>query len=443
MNVVRENIDGQTALLKVSVAEADYNPAVEKALKEYKRKANIPGFRPGMVPMGVVNKMYRKGAIAEEAYRIASKACSDYIDAEKIEFVGDLLPSEQQQALDFENNTEHEFIFEFGIAPKVEMELSASDEVTLNKIEISEDMRAGFTTNYLRKFGKLVDVETVEKDEALNVTLDSEAMQIEEAYVGLISMSDEERAPFIGMKVGDTMDVNVNELYKTASQRASILSVKEEELDTIDPNFKLTLTKIRKFAEPELNDEFFKMAFPEGEITDEAGFKAMIDAQISVELDRESNYMFNINMRKYLQEKANLTLPEAFLKRWLHAINEGRFSMEEIERDFGAFVDMMKWNLVQKHYVKEFDITVSKEDALEEAKNLAMMQFAQYGMGQVADDMLENYANSMLENREEAKKIYERLYEYKVLEALKPQITIKEATVSAEEFGKLAEALNN
>ncbi len=441
MNVIRENIDSQTGLLKVVVSEQDYQEPVDKALKQYKRKANIPGFRPGMVPMGVINKMYRKGAIAEEAYRIASRACSEYIDEQKIDFVGDLLPSDTQGDFDFENNTEHEFIFEFGIAPEVTMTLSKEDKVTLNKIEIADEMRTNFKSNYLRKFGKLVDVESVEKDEALNVTLDNEDMQIEEAYVGLISMNDEQRAPFIGKKVGDEMDVDVNELYPTASQRAAILQLKEEELEGINPKMKLTITKIRKFAEPELDEEFFKMAFPEGDITDEAGFNAMIEGQISTELDRESNYMLNLDMRKYLMAKSDLTLPETFLKKWLHAINEGRFSMEEIDRDFGAFVDMMKWNIIQKHYVKQFEITVTKEDALEEAKSLAMMQFAQYGMGQVADDMLENYANSMLENKEEAKKIFEKLYEYKVIEALKPQMSIEETTVSAERFGELAQAL--
>lgn len=441
MNVVRENIDNQTALLKVTVAESDYAQAVEKLLRDYKRKANVPGFRPGMVPMGVINKMYKKGAIAEEAYRMASKACSEYIDAEKIDFIGDLLPSDQQKPLDFDNSTEHEFVFEFGIAPKVNLDLSTKDKVVRNVIKVNAEMRDGYRTNYMRRFGKLVDVDTVTKDEAINVTLDNEAMQIEEAYVGLISMSDDERKPFIGMKVGDTMDVDVNELYKTPSQRASILQVKENELDEIDPKFKLTVTKIRKFAEPELNEEFFKMAFPEGNITDAKSFDAYIDEQVSGELARETDYMFNVDMRNFLINKANLTLPEEFLKRWLHAINEGRFSMEEIERDFAAFVEMMKWNLIQKHYVTTLDLKVTQEEAVEEAKALAMMQFAQYGMNSVGDEMLTNYAQSMLQNKEEAKKIFEKLYERKVIDALVPMIKVETKNVSVEEFGKLADAL--
>lgn len=439
MNIVREDKKNGTSLLKVIVAEADYNEAVEKALREYKRKANIPGFRPGMVPMGIVNKMYRKGVVAEEAYRTASKACFDYVEKENINYVGDMLPSDEQQPLDFENNTEYEFIFEMGLAPEVKIDLSKKDKVNKYTITIDEKMRDGYRTNFVRRFGKLEDVEVVSKDEALNVTLDQEEMQIEEAYVGLIGMSDQERKPFIGMKVGDTMDVDVNTLYKTPAQRASILSVKEEELAEINPKFKLTITKIRQFVEPTLDETFFKMAFPEGNVTSVEEFNAHIDSQISRDLVHETNQMFTIDMRNFLMGKTAMEMPAEFLKKWLFTINEGKFSMEEIEKDFDKFLDMMKWNIIQKQYIKEQNIEVSPEEALTEAKALAMMQFAQYGMNQVADDMLENYAKSILANKEENHKIYEKLFERTVIDAVAPQITVNDKAISAEEFGKLVE----
>ena len=439
MNIVRENLDDQTALLKVTVGEADYNEAVDKTLRQYKKKANIPGFRPGMVPMGIINKMYRRGAVAEEAYKMASNACFDYLEKEKIDYIGDLLPSDRQQPLDFENNTEHEFVFEFGVSPEVKIELGAKDKLTRYTIEVSKEMRDGYRKSFLGKFGRLVDVETVEGEEALTVTLDSEAMKVEEAYVGLVSMSEEERKPFLGKKVGDQMDVNINELYKNPAQRAAILHVKEDELAGIAPEFKLIITKIRKFAEPELNEEFFKMAFPQGDVKNEQELDAWFDAQISKDLARESDYLFLLEMREMLMKKANLTLPEAFLKRWLFTINEGKFTMEDIEKDFAGFVEMMKWNIIQKHYIRTLELNVTKEEALEEAKSLTRMQFAQYGMGTVADDMLTNYANSILENKEESRKIYEKLYERKVVDALTPMIKVSEKSVSVDEFGKLAE----
>ena len=442
MNIVRENREDLTSLLKVTISEVDYNEAVEKALREYKRKANVPGFRPGMVPMGVVSKMYKKGAVAEEAYRAASKACFEYIESEGITFIGDVIPSSEQVALDFDNNTEHEFIFEFAASPEVKIKFSNKDIVTKNIIEINEEMATSYRDNYLRKFGKLVDVPAVELDEALTVTLDNTEINVTDAYVGLISMSEEDRKPFIGKKIGDEMEVNVNELYKTTEQRASILQVKAEELEGINPNFKLTITNIRKFANPELNEEFFKMAFPEGNITDENGLEEYIKGQIGTELGRETEQLFSIDVKKLIIEKAALVMPEAFLKKWLFTINEGKFTMEEIEKDFTPFLNMMRWNLIQKHYVKEMNIEVTKDDVLEEAKALTLMQFAQYGMASLEDAMLTQYAEQVLSNKEEANKIYEKLYERKVIDAVIPMLKTEEKTVSVEDFGKIVDELN-
>ncbi len=441
MNIVKEQREQNTLLIKVTVGESDYGEAVEKALRDYKRKANVPGFRPGMVPMGIIRKMYGKGMVAEQSYRTASNAVFEYLQQEKIDYVGDVIPSEEQGAFDFENNTEFEFMFEAGAAPAVELELSQKDELTYSSIRIDKKMHDDYRSNYLRRYGRLVDVENVESDEALTVTLDNGDMQVQDAYVGLISMSEEERKPFLGKKVGDKMQVNVNELYKSASQRAAILQVKENELEGINPEFEMEITKIRKFADPELNEEFFKMAFPAGEVTDEKGLDAFLDGQIAAELRRESDYLFTLQLRNYLLEKADLQMPAEFLKRWLYVINEGKFSKEDIEKDFDAFLKMFTWNYLQKHFIQEEKISVSAEEALEEAKALAQAQFAQYGMPAAPADMLENYGKQILSDKEQSQKIYEKLYEVKVVEAVKGKIKIAEKAVSSEDFAKLAKEI--
>ncbi|MFR9619835.1 MAG: trigger factor [Rikenellaceae bacterium] len=441
MNIVREQREQGVSLIKVVVGEADYATAVDKVLRDYKRKANVPGFRPGMVPMGIVKKMYGKGVLAEQAYQSASKGVFDYLKEQGIDYVGDVIPSEEQGDFDFDNNTEFEFVFEIGEAPVYDLALSTADSVDYNVIAIEESMHNDYRSNYLRKFGRLADAESVTSDEALTVTLDNGDMQIEDAYVGLISMSEEERAPFIGKVKGDKMTVNVNELYKTASQRASILSVKEEELESINPEFELEITNIRKFADPELNEEFFKMAFPEGDVTSEAQLDEYVDAQIAVELARESDNLFAAQLSKYVREKANLQMPEPFLKRWLVAINEGRFSMEEIERDFAGFIEMFSWNYIQKKTIETEEITVTQEEAVAEAKALAQMQLAQYGMGMAPEDMLANYAQQMLSDKQQGQKVYERLFEGKVIASMKSKITVNEKKISLEEFGKAVEAL--
>jgi len=363
------------------------------------------------------------------------------LQKEKIDYIGDVIPAEEQGDFDFDNNTTHEFVFEYGVAPKYDVALTAKDKITYHKIKIDKKMHASFLDNYLRRYGSLKDVDKVKKDEALNVTLDNGDLRIEEAYVGLISMSDEERKPFIGKKVGYKTEVNINELYKTPSQRAAILQVKEDELEGINPNFSLEITKIRQFANPELNEEFFKMAFPEGNVTNEEQLNAFIDTQIEAELKRESDYMFTFAVRDFLVQKANLAMPVEFLKRWLYTINEGKFTMEDIEKDFDAFLKMFTWNYIQRRVIEAEKISVSADEAKAEAKNLAAAQFAQYGMPNAPEDMLENFAKNILDNKEQNQKVYEKLYEQKVVESVRSKVKVTEKGVTAEEFAELAKAL--
>ena len=439
MNITREQREVGTSILKVVVNEQDYAEAVDKMLREYKRKVNIPGFRPGMVPMGVVRKMYGKGAVAEQAYKIASNSVFEYLQKEGIDYVGDVIPSEEQGDFDFDNNTEHEFMFEIGEAPKIEVELSKEDKLTYNKIKVDKTIIESYKDNYLRRYGRLVEVEAVAKDEALTVVLDNGDIQVDDAYVGLISMSDEERAPFIGKKVGDKMEVDVNELYKSASQRASILKVKEEELESINPKFTLEVKQIRQFANPELNEEFFKMAFPAGNVTSEEELDKFLEAEIETEMTRESDYLFTIRVRNFLMEKLALQMPAEFLKRWLYVINEGKFSKEDIEKDFDAFLKMFTWNYIQKHFIQTYELKVSQEELEAEAKEFAKAQFAQYGMPSAPEEMIANFAKQILENKEQGQKLYEKLYELKVVEYVKSKIKVSNKSVTSEEFAKLAQ----
>ena len=442
MNIVKEMREGQTALIKVNVTEADYAAEVDKKLKEYRRKANVPGFRPGMVPMGMINKMYRKGVIAETAYKAASDACFDYIEKEKIDYIGDVLPSDEQGELDFDNNTGFEFVFEVGLAPEINIEFTEKDKVTRYKIKIDDKMREGYRANFMRRYGRLVDVEKVENDEAITGVLDNGEITVEDAYIGLISMSDEERKPYAGKKVGDEFMVNVEELYKTPSQRSSVLGVKENELKNIAPEFKFTVKQIRKFAEPELDAEFFNTAFPDGSVKDEKGLEKNLDERIAAELKTETDYVFNVELRNFLLEKANMTLPDEFLKRWLVTINEGKFTMDEVERDFDSFAKMMKWNLVQKYFADKLDVKVEQDDVMAEAKSFAAAQFAQYGMANVDDETLSGYAQSMLGNKEQANRIIEKVYETKVIDAVTPLVKVSNKSVTADELGKIFEKMN-
>lgn len=425
-------------LIRAEVAGADYAPEVDKRLREYRRTVNMPGFRPGMVPKGIIDRMYRKGTVAEQSYRIASEGVFKYLEDNKIDFMGDVMPSDEQGQLDFDGESEYEFVFEIGIAPKVEYVPGEGDKLTYHRIKVSNEMRESYRSNFLNRFGRLEDVDEVTSDEAVEATLDNGALRVEEAYIGLVSLDEEGRKPFIGKRVGDTMAVDVNGIYKSPAQAASILGVGEDELASIDPKFTATITKIRRFAMPDIDAEFLGTAFPDGSVADEAGFEKYIDEKVQADLDRESDYLFAAHLRDHLIEKAALELPDEFLKRWLHAANEGKFTAEEIENDFAGFARLMAWNLIQKHFIKKFGLEVTQEDMLGEAKSIARMQFAQYGMASVPDDTLEGYAKSILSNRDEAQKIYDRVREEKVIGAIKPLIKTVVKNVTVEEFQKAA-----
>ena len=437
MEITRVQKEQGVSLLKVVVGEADYKEAVEKMLHDYKRKANIPGFRPGMVPMGIVRKMYGKGVVAEQSYRTASNAVFEYLQKEQIDYIGDVIPAEEQGAFDFDNNTEFEFMFEIGEAPKYDVTLSTKDKLVYHKIKISKEMHKNFLDNFLRRFGKLVEVDKVKKDEALTVTLDNGDLRVEDAYVGLISMTDEERKPWIGKKVGYKTTININEMYSSPAQRAAMLHVKEEELASIKPEFELEITMIRQFANPEINEEFFKTAFPEGNITDKEGLDAFIDAQIEGEMVRECDYMFAATVRNFMLEKAALAMPTEFLKRWLYTINEGKFTMEDIEKDWAYFIVDYKWQLVRSYLMQKYNVQIEEADLLASAKGFAAYQFAMYGMNNVPEEQLEAFAKNILSQEEQGRRILDQVENEKTFAAVREVVSLKKKKISVEKFREL------
>ncbi len=436
MQVVKENIGNLNEIIKITVSASDYSEVVEKSLKDYKKKANIPGFRPGMVPMSMIKKMYLKGVTADETYKMASQECYKYLTDNKIEVLGDPLPAETQPELNFEAQGDLEFHFEIGVSPEINFDLE-NTKITKYSIKLEDDMLDSYKKNYLQRFGQLVEVPEVTADEAITCTLKQGETEIKDAYVGLISMSEEERAPFIGKKVGDVMEVNVNDLYKTPSQRAAILKLKEEELETINPEFTLTVDMIRKFEIPALTEEIIAQAFPNGDIKTVEEFEKFAKEEVEKSLENESKYKLALDIRKKLIEDAKIELPDTFLKKWIFAMNEGKYSNEEIEKEYPQFTEMMSWDIIKRKFVVENDMKVEHDDLIAEAKQMAKMQFIQYGMPTVEDSLLTNYANQIVNNKEEARKLYDAIYERMVVEFVEGKIKTSKKSISVKEFGEM------
>lgn len=438
MSVVKENLENQVELLKVVITPEEYNPIIEKQLKGYAKKANIPGFRVGHVPMSIIKKMYYKGALAEESYRMASEQVLKYIQENNIETIAEPMPSETQPSLDFENPTTLEFHFKMAVAPEINISIA---DTTLDKVSISsdDDMKKDYRENYMRRYAQMKNVEQVTKDEAVMADFEQEGTVIEGVYIGLVSMEEADSKPFIGKKVGDTMTVSISKLFPDETRRAGALKMSVEEVQKLNDTFNITIKEIKGLGYPELNEEFFKMAFPQGDVTNEADFDKMLAENLEKELEREAKFYFMTTTREKLMELAGITLPEAFLREWITAVNHEKFTQEQIDKDFPQYLEMVRWGLIQKKFVKEADIKVTKEEIIDEAKNTARMQFAQYGLPNVEESMVERFAQQMLSNETELRKINEALYETKVMDWFEATAKIKSKKVTVDQFKKLIE----
>lgn len=442
MNIAKENVDALNAVLKINIEPSDYEENLAKALANFRKNAKIDGFRPGKVPAGIINKMYRKPALVEEINKLVSEAISGYLKDSDTKVLGEPLSSESQTLIDWDNDTAFEFAFDLGLAPAVDIKLSKRDKVNYYTIAIDEEIRSSYITNYQRRFGKLTDVDTVEgKEDFLRGNLSqARGISIENAAFSLRQISNEEfKSQIAGKAKGDTFEFDVNEIFENETDRAALLNIKKEELANINPAFSFTITEIKNFENAEVNQELFDKAFGEGNVTSYDEFILKVDEEIRANLAKESDYKLHVDIRTKLIEKADLQLPEAFLKRWIYFINDGKFSQEDIEKDFASYADDIKWQIIREFFINNNKIEVSEEELIAAASEYASYQFAQYGMRNLPEEYITKYATDILQNKEERRRIVEKKFEDKVIENVKESIKVEDKEVSLKDFDKLFE----
>jgi len=454
MNIVKEQIDVLNALVKVRISKEDYEPNVQKTLADYKKKARIDGFRPGKVPSGLIQKMYGKQAMLEEVNKLLSESVTKFLSDQKIHILGDPLPSEKEQAIiDWENQTEFEFAFDLGLAPEFELNLSKKDKLNFYDITPAAKVTETYLDSYLRRYGSFATCDVVEDgNESLtgnfvelneDGTVKDSVIVTDNSVIYLEFMKDEKlKKEVIGLKIGDTLTFNLRKAYPNDVELASILHMKKEEVASIDSDFLLTINSISRFQKAILNQELFDKVFGEGEIKSEEEFKEKIQVEIKHNLQRESEYKFRMDVKEALLLKADFKLPEAFLKRWIFSINEGKFTLDQIDADFPKFMSDLRWQLMQNKAIKEHDLKISDEELIEFAKYITRMQFEQYGLHNVPDENIDNYAKESLKRPEEKKRMMEKLYEDKVIDYVKTLITVEDKVISSEDFDKLMEDNN-
>ncbi len=450
MKISRENIDEMNGLIRVSIEKADYEASVEGALKDYRRKVNMPGFRPGMVPAGLVKKMYGKAAMAEEINKILSDSLSKFIVEEKLDILGEPLPNEEQQkSIDFENDTDFEFLFDIGYSPEVKLTLDKRTKIPYYKIKVSEDLIDQQVEAYAMRFGANEPAEVIEEKETVRgdiSQLDADGnvkengLKAEMALISIDIIKDEEiKKNFIGKKVGDIIVFDIRKAYPNNTELAYLLNIDKKDAENVEGDFKIEVKEIHKFVPAIVNEELFKKVYgEETEIKDEAAFRSKVSEEIALAYESSSDYKFGFDAREVIMGKVKADFPEDFLKRWLIATNK-ELKQEELDAEFPHFLVDLKWQIIKEKIVKENEIKVEEEEVIALAREVAAAQFRQYGMFDIPVQHLDGFAKQMLEKKEDRNRLYNKKLDDKVMEVVKSKTAQEEKEVTKEEFEKLFE----
>ncbi|MDR2449696.1 MAG: hypothetical protein LBD52_07035 [Prevotellaceae bacterium] len=441
MKISQHNIDDLNATITLNIEKADYEPRLKKSLNEHRRKADIKGFRPGMAPMSLVEKMYGKSALLDEVQNIISENLDRYVEENKLHLLGEPLPNEdERQQIDWDAPGDMEFKFDIGIAPNIDIKFTDKDKIPYYKITITEGDRNKYTESVLQQHGKLVDADTAGEDDFIKATLTQGEYAIEDGYISLKTIQDEKlKKPFLNKKAGDELDVDVKKTFTNETDLAALLKVKKEELAKFEPVFHIKITEVKRFAPAELNQDLYDRIFGKDEVKSQEEFNGKVDAHLTNEYAQESEYRFTVDAREKALEKAKLKLPESFLKRWLLYVNEGKFTAEQVDRDFNFFADDLCWQMICGYLTKTQELKVTEEDMYAHALKMARYQFSMYGIHNVPDDRLEHYAKTVLTNEKEVKRIYEKATEEKVIAHIRSAVTLDEKEITSEKLKKLYE----
>ena len=451
MNVSLQNIDKVSALLTVKLEKADYQERVDKALKHLRQKAQMPGFSPGMVPMGLVKKMYGKSVLAEEVNKLLSETVYKYIQDNKVNILGEPLPNEEKQpAIDFDTMEEFEFLFDIALAPEFKVEVSKDDKVDYYDIEVTDEMVNNQVKAYTQRNGKYEQVETYAENDLLKgllAELDEEGntkeggIQVEGAVMMPAYMkNDEQKAIFANAKVNDVLVFNPHTAWDgNPAELASLLKIDKEAAAEMKSNFSYQVEEITRFVEGELNQDIFDQVFGEGNVKTEEEFRAKVKEVIANQFVADSDYKFLIDLRKVLTDKiGKLEFPDALLKRIMRLNNPDK-DEKFVEDNYDKSIEELTWHLIKEQLVKANDIKVEQKDITDMAKEATRAQFAQYGMLSVPDEILENYSKEMLKKKESVEGLVNRVVETKLATALKPQVTLENKAISAVDFNKMFE----
>ncbi len=445
METTLDRISSTQGKLKVTLIEADYKPEVDKKIKQYSKTAQIKGFRPGMVPKEYIQKLHGKSILVDEVINMVSKTVNDYIAANKLRVVGDPMPdNEAAQNIDWDNQKEFTFEYEIGTASDFSVDLSKIPAIKTYDIAVSEDKIEEAIADVRKRFGKDEEVEEVEAGDMIFGTLKQESSEFEvkDATIPTERVKEESAHIFKGLEKGSSVKFDIQSIFSNTKDLGFATGKTEEEAAALSGEFELTVEKITRVGTAELNQELFDQALGQGKVSNEEEFRAEISKIIGENYSRESEHLLDFEVEKTLLDNISIELPDEFLKKWLFNINEGKFTVEDIEKDYDAFAKGLRMDLIRNEVASNSDIKLEYTDIVEEVKAEMRNYFGGYAY-EGLDEMIDQMARKTLkENKDNAVRRYtDRAFGKKVREFLKANIAVEKASVSVEDFNKVAETV--
>ena len=438
MQIKETKTDDLNLSLNVTLEKADWAEPRKKKLNNFRHKADIKGFRKGMAPMSLIEKLYGNQALADVINELVGDALNKYIEDNKLQIIGEPLPSEKEIQNDWVNGETLEFEYDLGLYPEVKIDVTAEDSIPYYKVKVTEAAKADYKKNLFKQFGQLVDGEALGEDDFMTCDFEQGETKVEDTYVALRSMaSDDIKKQYVGIKPGEVREVNVVETFANETDRASMLRMKKEELAGMEPVWKMTVKTVKTFKDAEDNQATWDKIFGEGVIKDAAAFDKKVAERLAEEYQAESDYRFGTDAREYLVDKANIALPEAFIKRWLLAANEGKFTMEDIEKEFDAFMKDFRWDIVRGELMKAHELKVTKEDLENEARRFVNYQYAMYGLPSLPEEQTRESVNHLLADQQQARRIYEKVENDMVIDFVKNTCTPAKKSISLEKMREM------
>jgi len=447
MNITQEKTGNLNAVVKIKIAPADYTAKVDKAIKDQAKKAQLPGFRKGMVPAAHIKKMYGKSILVEEVNNLLNDTLSNYIAEQKLEILGQPLPKmDDDRDFKWDNTDEFEFDYELGLAPAFDVEITYKDKFTEYVVKADEETLESRIKNIRRSYGKMSNPEVSAADDVLYSELTQlspdgsvfEGGITSTATIRLDQIKDKKiLKSLIGLKKDDEVVIDLQKALEDVSIISKALNISEEDAAELKSNFKLVVKNVNRLEESDLNQEFFDKLFGEGTVTDEAGFRAKITEEVESMFKQDADRKLSNDIYEQLLTKYNFELPDEFLRRWLKATNE-KLTDEELAEGYDDFAKNLKWTLIENKIIKDNQIEIKYEDVVQAAKAKLDAQFRMYSPSPLPEDQLAQYAVQFLQEKENANRVFEEVKALKTFEQIKSVATLDQKEIAYDKFIELA-----